>query len=154
MYKNILIGTDGSELANKAFKHGVALAASVGAAVTVVTVSEIWSPVYLDSSGLGYDGGTIATFETIEAFRVMEDERAGEILSLAEDEAKSKGVVCNILHITNQHPAEGVLIAAEKSKSDLIVISSHGRRGIRRVMMGSVAAEVLTLSEIPVLIVK
>lgn len=154
MYKNILIAIDGSEIANRALKHGVALAASVGASVTVVTVSEMWSPAYTDYARQRSSDKTNETFKSVEAFTSMEDERAGRILATAEEQVKSKGVVCNILHINDQLPADGILVAAMVSESDLIVMSSHGRRGIKRVLMGSVAVEVLTLSNVPVLIIR
>ncbi len=63
-------------------------------------------------------------------------------------------MVCEILHVKDKHPAEGILETAKNKGSDLIVMASHGRRGIQKILLGSVAIEVLTHSTIPVLIVK
>jgi len=148
MYQKILIAIDGTPLAQKALTHGLALAKSVGASVTVVTVTEALS--------LAIDFAH-AELQGTEAFKEYErviDNSAGNILSVATEEAMLIGVACETHHVGDSHPAEGILEAANDARCDLIIISSHGRRGLDRVLLGSVANEVLTHTKIPVLIVR
>ena len=63
-------------------------------------------------------------------------------------------VSAEVLHIENQSPAQGIIEAAKHKHCDLIVIASHGRRGVNKLLLGSQAAEVLSLSAVPVLVVK
>lgn len=143
MYKHILIATDGSDIAQKAVTQGLALAKPLGARVTAVYVTEPWVAV--------------APGEVAMAFPVKEYEdsvvaNAARILSAVEQEAKAAGVPCSTLHVKDQFPAEGIIDAAEKQGCDLVVMSSHGRRGLMRMLLGSQATKVLTGSTIPVLI--
>jgi nucleotide-binding universal stress UspA family protein len=80
------------------------------------------------------------------------DEFAAKVLAGIEDRAKAAGVACAIRHVKDQFPAEGILEAAKAQGCDLIVMASHGRRGVSRLLLGSQANRVVTHSEIPVLI--
>lgn len=77
---------------------------------------------------------------------------AAQILSVVADEAKTHNVDCTTRHVRDQFPAEGIIEAAEKNGCDLIVMASHGRRGLMRFLLGSQAIKVLTHSTIPVLV--
>ena len=68
--------------------------------------------------------------------------------------AKAAGVSCETVHVKDQHPAEGIIAAAKDKACDLIVMASHGRRGLGRLLLGSQANEVLTHSKVPALIVR
>jgi nucleotide-binding universal stress UspA family protein len=143
LYHHILIATDGSELAAKAVDTGLAVAKALGARVTVVNVTEPWS--------------AFVTGEAAIAFPYRDWEKAcvessAKILMSANDAAARLGVACATVHIKEQHPAEGILQAAEDTHCDLIVMSSHGRRGVARLLLGSQALRVLTHSTRPVLI--
>ena len=143
MYKNILIATDGSELALKAVTQGLELAKAVNAKATVVTVTEHWA--------------TAVSGEMAVAFPVEEYEKgcaalAAKNLRGATDVAKTVGIECETLHVKDQFPADGIIETALKRKCDLIVMSSHGRRGVSRLLMGSQANRVVTHSSIPVLV--
>jgi nucleotide-binding universal stress UspA family protein len=143
MYKHILIATDGSELAHKAVVQALALAKAVGARTTVVNVSE---PLL-----------AITPSEVAMAFPVKEYEEsvaanARRILSAVEAEAVTMGVPCAAIHVRDQIPAEGIIETATGEGCDLIVMASHGRRGLMRFLLGGQAIKVLTNSTVPVLI--
>ncbi|WP_072390012.1 universal stress protein [Hyphomicrobium sp. CS1GBMeth3] len=143
MFKHILIATDGSELAHKAVAQGLEIAKALGAKVTAITVTEPWAAV--------------APGEVAMAFPITEYEEsvavnANKILAAVADEAKAAGVPCATQHVRDQFPAEGIIEAAEKHACDLIVMASHGRRGLMRILLGSQATKVLTSSSVPVLV--
>jgi nucleotide-binding universal stress UspA family protein len=148
MYKHILIATDGSELATKALDHGLALAKIAGARVTVVTVTEMWSAMDIAHDVRQGKRDPVGQFEDIAATA------AKHILDGAARLADARSVTCNYVHVKDQHPAEGIVEAAKESGCDLIVMASHGRRGVSRVLLGSQAYEVLSHCSVPALIVR
>jgi nucleotide-binding universal stress UspA family protein len=148
MYKNILIATDGSELADRALAHGLSLARAVKASVTVVTVSQLWSA--LDMAHKAREGNR----NPMQQFEDMAAASATMILDTAAQEAKVAGVSCKLVHVPDQHPAEGIIAIAEKNGCDLIVMASHGRRAIGRLLLGSQVNEVLAHSKVPTLVVR
>jgi nucleotide-binding universal stress UspA family protein len=143
MYKHILVATDGSELAGKALAYGIDLAKALNAELTAVTVSEPWSSAAPGEVGIYIPHKDYA--QRIETW-------AREILEDAKQTAAKAGVVCGTAYVPEQYPAEGILEAAKERGCDLIVMASHGRRGIARLILGSQAAYVLSHSTIPVLI--
>jgi len=143
MFKHILVATDGSELANMALTKGLELAQVVGARVTVLTVT---SPFPMPSYG------NIPTRPLIEAYEKAVTENTERILTQAKDAAHKLGIACERLHVTNDNTAEGIMNTAKSKGCDLIVMASHGYRGVKRLLLGSIATKVLTLSELPVLI--
>lgn len=149
MYKHILVATDGSELANKGLEHAVALAKELNAKVTIVTVTDLF-PTY----GIVVAPGLSTTPEIFEEYRESMGDQAKTIVQQAISAARDSGVTADGLHIENQSPAVGIVEAAEAQAADLIVIASHGRRGMNKLLLGSQAAEVLSLSKVPVLVVK
>jgi nucleotide-binding universal stress UspA family protein len=148
MYQNILIATDGSELGSKAVTHGVTLAKRLNAPVTMVTVTEAWSA--LELSRLARHGAKNPIFQ----YEEMAAAAATNILGKAKQIADSQGVRCDTVHVQDRHPAEGIIATAKDKGCDLIVMASHGRRGIDRILLGSQANEVLTHSKVPALIVR
>lgn len=143
MFRNILIATDGSDLAQIALEKGLELGKSLGAKVTVVTVTPSWA--------LLVPGDTAMSFPVEEYVRATE-ENAAAVLSSAQAFAKQVGVECATRHEANQLPAEGILSAANEIACDLIVMASHGRRGLQRLFLGSQAQKVLTHTSVPVLV--
>jgi len=143
MYKHILIATDGSELAAKAVVVGVTLAKQLNCKVTAVTVSEPWR-IFVAGEAAG--GFPINEYEKDTA------ETASRVLAAAMEQARKSNVACATVHAKDQYPAEGILDTAKKVGCDLIVMASHGRRGLGRLLLGSEAVKVLTHSTIPVLI--
>ena len=148
MYQRILIATDGSELAGRAVNHGIALAKRLNVPVTVVTVTESWSA--LELGRMARQGN----LNPVNQFEEMATAAATGILDKVRQTATSQGVTCDVVHVQDQHPAEGIIATAKKTGCDLIVMASHGRRGFDRVLLGSQANEVLTLSKVPALIVR
>ena len=146
MYKNILIATDGSELAYKAVNHGTELAKAVGASITFVSVTEIW-PAFEMASRIE-QGDQYA----VEAFERKAEEGAKAILASASALADEQGVSSETIHIADAKPSRGILATADKFACDLIVMASHGHSGLTKMLLGSVATEVMTQSKVPVLI--
>ncbi len=149
MYRNILIATDGSELAEKGVEQGVALAKGVGAKVTFVSVTEL-----LPSYGIVVAAEWASSPVAFQEYREAITKAAGDILAKAKSKAQAAGVDTEAVHVENQSPAQGIVDAAKAKGADLIVIASHGRRGVNKLLLGSQAAEVLSLSSVPVLIIK
>ena len=143
MYKHILIATDGSELAAKAVTSGIELAKRLGAKLTAVTATEPWTTMMVA-------GDPGAAFPTMEYERAA-TENADNILAAVGSMAKTAGVACETVHVMN-YPADAIIDTAKSKGCDLIVMSSHGRRGIARILIGSQAVNVLTHSTVPVLI--
>jgi nucleotide-binding universal stress UspA family protein len=143
MYKHLLIATDGSELAQKAIDHGLALTSALNAKVTAVTVTEPWTSVVT---------GEMAVTFPLDLYQQGAAASAEEILSRVRESARKAGVACDTLHVKDHFPAEGIIEAAKLQGCDLIVMASHGRRGLSRLLLGSQANRVVTQSTIPVLI--
>ena len=90
----------------------------------------------------------------IDQYKEMASAAATHILEGAGQIAKSQGVPFELIHVEDQYPAEGIIATAKGKTCDLIVMASHGRRGIDRLLLGSQANEVLTHSKVPALIVR
>ena len=148
MYQRILIATDGSEVGNKAVAHGAALAKDLDVPVCIVTVTETWSA--LDLAHLARLGKQ----NPITQYEEMASAAANNILQNAQQIATSQGVTCDLVHLPDQHPAEGIIAMAKVKGCDLIVMASHGRRGLDRLLLGSQTNEVLTHSKVPTFIVQ
>ena len=142
MYKNILIPTDGSELANKAVEHAVRLAKDTGARITAATVTE---PFHLLSVGLSQPF-------TRSEYKRHADAVAEKVLGVVLDAAKSAGVGCDALHVEHEHVYQAIIDAGASKGCDLIAMASHGRHGVSAVVLGSETVKVLTHSKIRVLV--
>jgi nucleotide-binding universal stress UspA family protein len=143
MFKHILIATDGSELAQRGVDQGLALAKALGAKVTAVTVTEPMTALLVGEA-------TIAL--PLDDYDRAAATNAAQILAGVSAVAAKAGVACATLHVKDQYPAEGLVEAAKARGCDLIVMASHGRRGLSKLLLGSQATRVLTLSEVPVLV--
>ena len=141
MYKNILLATDGSNLAAEAAKHGIALAKSLGAKVTAVTVTE---PFYF------YDVNIPPDLQP--NYVQAAQKQAKTVLGAVADMAKAAGVACETVHVEKGPPYLSIIETAQAKKCDLIVMGSHGRSGLQALVLGSHTLKVLTHSKIPVLV--
>jgi len=146
MHKHILISTDGSEVAQKGVDHGLTLAKSLGAKVTIITVAEGLT-VY---AGLG--GGLSAY--AYDEYATGQKAAAERVLSAAKEAADRMGVEAETAYVENALPAEAIVETAKARDCSLIAMSSHGRRGLGCLILGSVTAEVLAQSSVPVLVVR
>jgi nucleotide-binding universal stress UspA family protein len=144
MYKNILVAVDGQELSNKALTQAIGLAKAIGAKVTVLTVTPRWSAVA--------SGGDVAVMFPPEAHEASIAEAAKLILSKSAAIAESAGVLCDRAHASDAHPYKAILDTASVKGCDLIVMGSHGRRGIAGLLLGSETQKTLTHGKIPVLV--
>jgi len=143
MHRHILIPTDGSELSQKAIDYGMALAKSVNAKVTVMTVS---TPFH----ALVVEPGMIT--DTPEQYGKRMAALAAKYLNVAKEAALAAGVSCDTMHVEHDQPYLAIIDTAARKSCDLIVMASHGRRGISAIVLGSEAVKVLTHSTIPVLV--
>jgi nucleotide-binding universal stress UspA family protein len=143
MYRHILIPTDGSELSQKAVDYGMALAKSVSAKVTVLTVS---TPFH----AFAVEPGMIT--DTPEQYGKRIAALAAKYLNVAKEAALAAGVICETMHVEHDQPYLAIIETAAQKSCDLIVMASHGRRGISAIVLGSEAVKVLTHSTIPVLV--
>ncbi|MGV8960218.1 MAG: universal stress protein [Stenotrophomonas sp.] len=149
MYTRILIATDGSDLSAKGLSKGLELAAQLGAAVDIVTVSEPWAVGMYDA--MGWSVG----YETSPEYKKDREDAAQKILQPAVDTARAAGIA-NVTphHVLDRYAADGIIETAESCGCDLIVMTSHGRRGVTRVLLGSQTTEVLVRSKLPVLVIR
>ncbi|MEK6211985.1 MAG: universal stress protein [Pseudomonadota bacterium] len=144
MFKHILISTDGSPVSNKAAKAGIALAHALRAKVTAYCALEELQSIYIE--GYAFDQKTIDGFD--EGARKVGQKRVDAIGKMA----KAAGVPFASVVTKAYAPYEGIINAAKKQKCDVIFMASHGRRGLSKLMMGSVTQKVLTHSRIPVVV--
>jgi len=149
MYARILIATDGSDLADRAIDHGLQLAKVAGSEVTIVTVTE---PATLVGGGYAsVAGGVIDPLpELIEA----QDKAARELLERAAKRAANQGVTAKTVLVDNSFAAEGIVATADQIGAELIIMGSHGRRGLNRLLLGSQTNNVLAHTKIPVLVTR
>jgi nucleotide-binding universal stress UspA family protein len=146
VFKHILIATDGSDLADKAVHQGLALAKALNAEATAVTVTEPWDALSMAAIAEAQMRSPLADYEERMAAA------ANRILGSVIEKAKELDVSCATVHVNDRHPAEGIIETAQVHMCDLIVMASHGRRGLAKLLIGSQANRVVTLSPVPVLI--
>jgi nucleotide-binding universal stress UspA family protein len=143
MFKHLLICTDGSTLGNKAAKAGIDLARALGAKVTAYYAIE---QLMIYDEGYMMDQKMIERLE--ESARAAGQKRVDSIGKMA----KAAGVPFAAVVTKASTAQEGIIDAAKKRKCDVIFMASHGRRGLSRLMMGSVTQKVLAHSRIPVVV--
>ncbi len=143
MYRNILIPTDGSELAAEAARKAIALAKALGAKITAVTVTEPFHVI---------TGDVAMVEDTPGEYRRRAEERARAVLGKVERLAMNEGVPCETIHVTEDDPYEGIIEAATQKECDMIAMGSHGRRGLGALLLGSQTQKVLTHTKIPVIV--
>lgn len=145
MYQHILLPTDGTILSESAIRAGVELAKSLGARVTGLHVIV---PFHVLAAGVEMVSDTQAQYEKDS---LTNAERFVAVISTA---AKQAGVTCDCVTEQSGHPFETIIAAAGKRGCDLIVMASHGRRGVRGLLLGSETNKVLTHTRIPVLVLR
>jgi nucleotide-binding universal stress UspA family protein len=148
MYNHILIPTDGSELAQKAVAHGLQLAKALGARVTIMMSTQMWSP--MDMSGQARQGQV----HPVEEYENRLSAAAKKVLELGSVAAQEAKVACKTLHVADKDPDVAIVETAKNEGCDLILMSSHGRGAVGRMLLGSVALKVLTYTPVPVQIIR
>jgi nucleotide-binding universal stress UspA family protein len=148
MYANILVPTDGSRLSDKAVKHAMALAKMAGTARILLfhVVAPYRVPVYADGM----------TLPSLPQDRVLKTSarRAGRILAAAEKKVLAAKVPVSRAWAISGSPQDAIVEIARKRRCDLIVMASHGRRGLSRLLLGSETQAVLSRVKVPVLVVR
>lgn len=147
MYKRILIATDGSPLSGKAVEHGLSLAALTGATVVALKVVPRYPRSY-------FEGGMPVDMADVKRVEAQWGDAAQTMVDAVKAQGSTQGVAVKAVIAKSDLVAEAVIAAAKKHKCDLIVMASHGRKGITRVLLGSETQHVLTHSHIPVLVLR
>jgi nucleotide-binding universal stress UspA family protein len=145
MYHHILIATDGSELSDRAVEHGVGLARAVGAKVSFLTVTEPFHVFSLNADQIE---------DTRTEFAKHIEVRAEHTLAAAGEVAAAAGISYDTIRREGEQPYEIIIEIAEARRCDLIIMASHGRRGVSAMLLGSETMKVLTHSARPVLVVR
>jgi nucleotide-binding universal stress UspA family protein len=143
MYKRILLPTDGSEASQRAIEAGVDFARETGAEVVAMTATAPFRAITADAEML-----ELTPEQYDAASRQHAQRRLDEIANLARD----AGVIYTAVHVVSDDPDEAIIATARERMCDLIIMASHGRRGIKGLLLGSVTQKVLVHSAIPVLV--
>jgi nucleotide-binding universal stress UspA family protein len=142
MFKRILVPTDGSELSNKAIAAAIDLAKSLGATVIGMTTLEPYS----------YSNLSEYRPETLDDYESRMDQIGAERLGRIADAAARAGVPVETVTAKSFSPFEAIIDTAKGRSCDLIIMASHGRRGLNAVLLGSETQKVLTHTGIPVMV--
>jgi nucleotide-binding universal stress UspA family protein len=145
VFRNILVPTDGSALSRKAIKRAVQLAKGQKARVTGLYVAPPWQPI---ADGEGWTGATLSPRQHADSIKKAAD----RYLAVLKRAAAAAGVPCSYAYVTGDYPYLEIVKAAHRNRCDLILMASHGRRGISRLLLGSETSKVLAHSNVPVLV--
>ncbi len=147
MYQRILVATDGSSLSKKAVSSAISLAALMGAELVALKVVARYPTSY-------FEGGIVMQAAEIGRVEKQWAENGQAIVDAVQQSAQAKGVKTKAITVKSDLVSDAIIAAAKKNKCDLIVMASHGRRGIKRLLLGSETQLVLTHSHIPVLVLR
>lgn len=147
MYKRILVATDGSNLSKKAVKSAIELAALCQAELVALKVIARYPQSY-------FEGGMTPDTEAMRQVEQRWSEEAQGVVESVVKAARAKGVVTKPVVVKSEVVSDAVIAAAKKHNCDVIVMASHGRRGIKRLLLGSETQHVLTHSNLPVLVLR
>jgi nucleotide-binding universal stress UspA family protein len=142
LYKHILLPTDGSELSKAAMRHGIALAKAIGASVSALVVSTPLTSLVVDPT---------AASAALEQYKVLVATQTAKYLDSIRNEAAEAGVACSALCVEHDKPYEAIVDTAKNNGCDLVVMASHGLRGVSAIL-GSETLKVLTHSAVPILV--
>ncbi|WP_309682284.1 universal stress protein [Polaromonas sp.] len=147
MYQRILIATDGSALSRKAVRSGIQLATLTDALVVALKVVPRYPVSY-------FEGGMSVANKDVARIEKQWAEDALAVVEAVKADAEASGLKAKAVTTSSDLIAESIIATAKKHKCDLIVMASHGRRGIKRLLLGSETTQVLTHSHIPVLVLR
>jgi nucleotide-binding universal stress UspA family protein len=147
MYQRILVATDGSKLSKKAVNSSIALAALCGAELVALKVVPRYPQSY-------FEGGIALQVEEVQRVEQQWADEGQAVVDAVAKSALAKGVTTKAITVKSDVVSDAVLAAVKKHQCDLIVMASHGRRGIKRILLGSETHQVLTHATVPVLILK
>ncbi|MFN7753025.1 MAG: universal stress protein [Pseudomonadota bacterium] len=147
MFRRLLCPLDGSPLSTRALRRAVALAADSGAELVGFHAAPDYHPV-------AYEDLVARGVISPARFAAATDRKAARILAPVTRACAAAGVKCRVRHVVHDHPWQAIIAAARRERCDLIVMASHGRRGLAGLLLGSETSRVLTHSRIPVLVVR
>jgi len=147
MYKRILVATDGSKLSQQAINHALSLADVTGADVVALKVVPRYPQTY-------FEGGVALAAAEVARIEKQWQEDAMKAVNAVKDAGQKLEVKVKPITVKSDLVSEAIISAAKRNKCDLIVMASHGRRGIKRLLLGSETQQVLTHSHIPVLVLR
>src|SRR4051812_40810582 len=146
MYKHILVPTDGSPLSAKAVKAAAQLARDMKAKVTALHVIPQYMPPLAVESAVAYPQ------YSPRDYKASTEKQAQKMLDRVQAAFAEQKVRCETAFVNHDQPWNAIVHAARSKKCDLIVMASHGRRGLAGVLLGSETMKVLTHSKTPVLV--
>ena len=147
MFTRIMLATDGSKLSQKAVKSAIDMASKFNAELVAVKVIPRYVQTYFEGSF------TVADID-VKSIEAQWAAGAQQVLDKIATSAAAKGVIVKTSVIKSDDISDGLVKAANKMKADLIVMASHGRKGVKRLLLGSETQNVLTHSEVPVLVLR
>src|SRR5665647_259431 len=147
MYRKILVATDGSTLSKKAVRSAIDLAVAVGAELVAVYVVPRYPVSY-------FEGGVTVSTTEIARTEKQWAEKGQAVVDAVRDAAEAAGLKAKATIARSDLVAEAILANVKKYKCDLVVMASHGRRGLKRILLGSETQHVLTHSTVPVLVLR
>ena len=147
MYKKILVATDGSTLSKKAVTHAINLAQLSGAELVALKVVPRYPQSY-------FEGGMVLPASDVGRIEKQWMEHSQTIVDAVGKSGTAKGVTVKAITSKSDLVSDAIIAAAKKHKCDLIVMASHGRNGVKRLLLGSETQLVLTHSTVPVLVLR
>ncbi|MEO6293655.1 MAG: universal stress protein [Burkholderiaceae bacterium] len=147
MYTKILVATDGSTLSKKAVSSAIAMAALMEAELVALKVIARYPQSY-------FEGGLAVQASEINRVEKAWVDHGQAIVDAVQKAAEAKGVKAKAVTVKSDVISDAIIATAKKHKCDLIVMASHGRKGIKRVLLGSETQQVLTHTHIPVLVLR
>ena len=147
MYKRILVATDGSSLSKKAVTSAIGLAAACGAELVALKVVPRYPQAY-------FEGSIPLSVQDVARVEKQWTDTAQAAVDAVVKSAKAKNVVAKGITAKSDVVSDAIIAAAKKQNADLIVMASHGRKGIKRLLLGSETQQVLTHCHVPVLVLR
>jgi len=147
MYQRILVATDGSDLSNKAVNDAIALAAKLGAELIALKVVPRYPQSY-------FEGAIPLSTEDVARVEQQWTDDGHAVVEAVKQAGAAQGVKVTSIIARSDIVSDALIAAAKKHHADLIVMASHGRKGVKRLLLGSETQQVLTHSEIPVLVLR
>jgi nucleotide-binding universal stress UspA family protein len=147
MYERILVATDGSSLSKKAVTSAIALAATCGAELIALKVVPRYPQAY-------FEGSIPLNVKDVARIEAQWAEAAQAAVDAVQKAAAAKGVKAKAVVSRSDIVSDAIIASAQKHKADLVVMASHGRKGIKRLLLGSETQQVLTHCHVPVLVLR
>ncbi len=143
MYRHVLVAIDGSPFSMKAAEHGLGLAKATGSKATAIYVTPTWRALALSEIAVGH---------VEEQFNAQMKQIADTYFAELHKIAAGLGITCDCLHVVGDSPFESIIATAAQRECDVIVVGSHGRRGLSSLLLGSETTKLLTHCHIPVIV--